>query len=106
MGFKHPAFCDCPDCFRRKQKQQERERMRALQRLKGEPQKSGKRKSKGGLHAGRPHTSPSDSRIHVTTTLRHSNGKQIRKDEHHSSLGAIAHGWVAFEDSQEDDSDS
>lgn len=87
---RHPydetGVCKCPSC--------NKEYFRRLNR-------SENRRSKGGLHAGRPHTSKSDPRVHVTTTLRDSNGKQVRKDEHHSSLGAIAHGWAAYEDSQE-----
>jgi hypothetical protein len=58
-------------------------------------------KSKGGMHVGRPHTSENDPRIHVTSTLRDSDGKKVRNDTHQSSLGAIAYGWAAYEDNQE-----
>lgn len=76
-------LCDCYKCITRRRKKR----------------KQGNR-GKGGLHAGRPHASKNDPRVHVTTSLRHSSGKKARNDEHHSSLGAIAHGWAAYEDSQ------
>ncbi len=61
------------------------------------------RNNRGGMHVGRPHTSRNDHRVHVTSTLRDSNGKKVRNDTHHSSLGAIAYGQAAYEESQEDE---
>lgn len=89
-GHKYHPGCSCPACEL------------GPNRGSGGGSSAPRKKSKGGLHAGRPHASKNDSRVHVTTTMRDGDtGKQLSKDEHHSSLGAIAHGWAAYEDSQE-----
>jgi len=58
---------------------------------------SGGKKSKGGMHVGRPHTSKKDPKVHVTSTLRNDSGKKIRNDQHHSNLGAIAYGQANYD---------
>lgn len=54
-------------------------------------------KKKGGMHVGRPHTSRNDERVHVTSTLRNDQGKKVRNDRHHTSLGAIAYGQANYD---------
>lgn len=53
-------------------------------------------KGKEGLHVGRPHSSKSDPKVHVTITQRNSDGKVTQKD-HSSTLGGIAIGQALWE---------
>lgn len=79
---KYTPLCGCGNC--------EREALR----------RSGGDNRGGGLHVGRPHISKNDPRIHVTSTLRDGNGKKVRNDRHHSTLGAIAYGQTAYEENR------
>lgn len=74
---------------------------RELNKIAQEAENPRPRRNKGGIHVGRPHTSKNDERVHVTSTHRNDRGKKVREDDHHTSLGSIAHGAANWDTSRD-----